>query len=409
MQTSAISALLRETPVMVTGLGVFSAAGCGIDEFFQSIVLGKGSARFSETHPQREISCPAPHVNTGTPPLRSVRKMDRSVQMAIVAVQEAWSQAKLRDSTHDPKRVSVFLGTSRGPAGKTREADQDFQESRSLPTHAPNSTLACLSGAISMGIGAEGTSLTVSATCSSASHAIALGAQQILLGLADIVVVGGAEAPLLPSIIGQMNAAGVLGQHEEAIMACRPFSSRRNGTVLGEGAAVLVLESACSARKRGVTTLARLSGWFLGTDSGQRTGIRDDGKCLQECMVKALEMAQLNPDQIGYLHAHGTGTSLNDHQEAHAINTIFPHGVPCSSTKAVTGHCMGASGAMGAIVGILAMRRGLLPPSANCHPIDPKLAIDLIHPVAHARKVEAVMINSAGFWGSTSSLIFNAS
>jgi len=234
-----------------------------------------------------------------------------------------------------------------------------------------------------------------------------VGAQQILLGAADIVLVGGAEDALNPMVLSQMAAAGVLGTHPDPAQTCRPFSRNRNGTILGEGSAFLVLESARSAHQRGRPAYSRLAGWASGSDGYQRTRMRPNGDGLHQVMTDALQMAAMAPEQIGYVHAHGTGTVLNDGQEAKAMRRLFPQGAACSSTKPITGHCMGAAAALGAIVSIEALRQQWLPPSANCQPLDPDCEPALIHPTARSSPLHAVMSNALGFWGHNVSLIFS--
>jgi 3-oxoacyl-[acyl-carrier-protein] synthase II len=234
-----------------------------------------------------------------------------------------------------------------------------------------------------------------------------LAAQQILLGTLDVALAGGCEAPLIPSIFSQLLAAGILGSHSDPALVCRPFSASRNGTVLGDAAAFVVLESSHFARSRGASALARFSGWAAGSDKIQRAGMSENSGNLQRNMLAAMELAGISPEQIGYVHTHGTGTQLNDRVEAKALMQTFPNGVPCSSTKPITGHCMGASAALGAVFAIKAMEHGLLPPSANCKPQDPDFDLDLIHSTARSARPSAVMVSSSGFWGTNAQLIFH--
>ena len=406
---SPIHRLLAEQPIVVTGLGIFSAAGrhpgdflrrsCGVSRAVPKI-LGAATTAI----------CPAPPVLLSGAEFRRVRTMDRSVQMSLAAAEDAWSTAALTGSGSGlrPDRVAVIAGTSRGPVGKFAASMNFAASDRIPPSLAPNTTIAGLSGAIAQALDARGPSVTVSATCASSAHAIALGAQQLLLGLVDAVVVGGGEAPLVPSVLIQMKAAGVLGSAPDPLRACRPFAADRNGTVLGEGAAFLVLETLAGARRRGAPPLGRLAGWALGADRIQRTGINDVAGCTESNMREALQMAGLRPEGVGYVHLHGTGTRMNDREEARAIQRVFPQGVPCSSTKPVTGHCMGAAAALGAAVGILAMREGHLPPSVNSQPRDPAVDLDLIGPLPREARPAAVLTNAAGFWGTNATLVFTA-
>jgi 3-oxoacyl-(acyl-carrier-protein) synthase len=403
-----IPALLQQNPIVVSGLGVFSAAGANVDELWRSVLAGCSPATWQEFGKEPIAVCAAPALNLRSPEFRRVHKMDRSVHLAVAAARQAWEDADLSASRPAPTRLGIIVGTSRGPAGKWDESLRQLDQGRMLPSLAANSTLACLSGVLSVIFQAQGPSFTVSATCASSAHAIALAAQQILLGAADVMLVGGTEASLHAGIVRQLHTAGVLGFHEDPARTCRPFAADRNGTVLGEGAGFLVLESARCARERNARVLARLAGWALGSEGHQRTGIREDASGLFQVMTDALQMSGMAADEIGYVNAHGTGTPLNDRQEARALQRAFPGGVPCSSTKPVIGHCMGAGAAIEAVISILALQNGVLPPTAHCLPLDPECALDVVHSEPRRCGVRAVVSNSSGFWGNNASLVFAA-
>ena len=220
---------------------------------------------------------------------------------------------------------------------------------------------------------------------------------------------GGADAPLLDAMIRQILSTGILGSHSDPRRACRPFDATRNGTIIGEGAAFLVLESLDSARRRGVPVLARLMGWAMGADSSHRTSPRDDGEGLVRVMRNALGVAGLGAGEIDYVNAHGTGTPLNDKIESLAMRRLLGdrwHQVACSSTKPVTGHCLGASSALEAVITVLGLREQLAPPTANCLEPDPECSLDLVTDRARPMNMQVAMSNSLGFWGKNASLIF---
>lgn len=395
--------LLRKTPVVVTGMGVHSAAGTTVDEFWKSILAGESLAAIEDFDGANFISCRAPDPGTAVESFPAIRKMSRVAKMACVAASQAWESSGLAEFDHHPNRGSIIVGTSRGSLFEYYNGSRKV-----LPSSAANSSGAAIAGILSRMFRIEGASFTVNNTCSSGSHSMVLAAQQILTGAADFVLVGGVEAPLFKELMSEMSMAGVLATSEDPANACRPFSFTRNGTVLGEGAAFLLLESEHSAIRRGAKYYAKLSGWALSTDNSQRTGISEDMEVMSHTLRTAIEMAGLDARDIGYVHAHGTGTKLNDYREAKVLQRTFAHGVPCSSTKPVTGHCLGAAGALGALVAIMAMRDGLLPPSSNCLPIDPDIDLELIHKLPREAKIGAVMANAAGFWGNTSSLLFTS-
>ena len=230
-----------------------------------------------------------------------------------------------------------------------------------------------------------------------------------MLGAAEIMIAGGADAPLLDPIIRQTMSTGILGSHPDPTRACRPFDASRNGTVLGEGAAFLVLESLESARSRGVPVLARLAGYAMGADSAHRTSPREDGSGLVQVMQRALLIAGIDATKIDYVNAHGTGTPLNDKIEALALQRLLGdrvRRVACSSTKPVTGHCFGASAALEAVISVLALQNQLAPPTANYREPDPECSLDLVTERPRSVDIRVVISNSLGFWGKNAALVF---
>jgi 3-oxoacyl-[acyl-carrier-protein] synthase II len=248
----------------------------------------------------------------------------------------------------------------------------------------------------------------VAASCASAAVAIAQGAEQILLGKVDAVLVGGTEAPLQAEALRQYKAAGVLATHEHPAEACRPFDLARNGLVLGEGSAFLFLESLDSARRRGARPLGHLRGWSYASEASSRTATAGAG--LVHVMNEALRLAHLAPSAIDYINLHGTGTEQGDFAEAEAVAEVFHEhpDVPCSSTKPITGHCLGATPALEAVISIEALRAQRIPLSANCPNQDPCCRIHLQKDAARPAALRNVMSNSLGFWGQYASLVFSA-
>ena len=415
MGDSILEKVLRDNPIVVTGLGVFCGAGATVQELWTNVVEGRSSAVWKKfpgrKSPLRVAVCTAPNVRTDLPELHAARKMDRCVQMALAATRQAWSDAGLDENSLPPERIGIISGTSRGPLEKIGESARLLDHGRMLPSLAANSTVACLSGALGHILGVRGAGFTVSATCASAAMAIALGAQQILTGSVDVVVAGGAEASFQPLLVSQLSVAGLLGSHEDPDRVCRPFDVTRDGILLGEGAAFIVLESALSARRRGAKIHARLAGWALGIDSAGRSGVSESGEGLLQVMNPALRLAGLDSTQVDYCNTHGTGTQLNDRAEARAMAHLMSEsekGIPCSSTKPITGHCLGATPAIEAVISIQTIRHQCLPPTINCEQPDPECALDIIPDKSRVAPVRAVMSNSLGFWGKHASLIFTS-
>lgn len=409
MNSSRLASLLSDNPIVVTGIGAFSAAGDGVSALWNGAVTGRSTAEEREfaggAEPRRFAVCAAPNIDATQPELHPVRKMDRCVQTAWLAANEAWSQSGVA-ATCEPERIGVMVGSSRGPLGKRNEALASSGNRPPRPSLAADTTFASVSGALAQFFKAKGPGAMVSATCASGAFAIALAAEQIVLGNADAMLVGGTEAPLQMALLAQLDAAGVLGSHEDPGKICRPFDASRNGLVLGEGSGFLILESARTAAARHAPVLARLAGWATGTDDSGRAGVSRQGLGLTQVMRRALQVAGLRPDQIDYINAHGTGTKLNDAAESQAVMGIFGGSVPCTSTKPITGHCLGATPALESILCIEALRHQIIPPTANCQAQDPLCLINVQPLKAQPAKIAAAMSNSLGFWGYHASLIF---
>jgi len=214
----------------------------------------------------------------------------------------------------------------------------------------------------------------------------------------------------VPLMAVQLMAARVTGWHDDPRLTCRPFDLTRNGLMMGEGAGFLVLETESAANRRNAAILARLSGWGCGIDAGGRTGVTADGEGLVRVVESALARAELSPQSIGYVNAHGTGTRLNDSVEARALNTVFGEGAvpPISSTKPITGHCLGATAAIEAVIAIEALRSGSFPPTANHEQRDPECNLDVISGAPRDLPARAVLSTSLGFWGAQAALIFES-
>ena len=288
--SSVIAKLLRDKPIVVTGMGAFSSAGDSVEALWQAAVSGRSLAAWKNFGGEDEKSsfaiCSAPGIDVSRPELRTVRKLDRSVQMAWLAADQAWKQARLTD-VYAPERVGVMLGSSRGPLGKRIESLRG-ESVKITPSMSSDSTFGSLSGALAQSFKIKGPGASVSATCASGAVAIGLGAEQILLDRADAMLVGGSEAPLEMALLEQLRVTGVMGSHERAEQACRPFDVTRNGIVVGEGSAFLLLESAEAAAARGAEVLARLVGWTLSLDNCGRTGVDHEGSALLQTMQQAL-------------------------------------------------------------------------------------------------------------------------
>ncbi len=398
-----------DDPIVVTGMGALGAGVQSAGDLFDVASRGASTGAWMDfaglSQPVAVSRAPDPEL--AGPELRYARRLDRAARMGLAAAGQAIDQAHLTEGVR-PEDVSVLIGSSRGPIGRALESARDLSSGSVAPTASAETTPASLSGVISQAFGFGGMSAVVTATCASAATAMCIGAMQIAAGEAEAVIVGGAEAPLIALLVAQLQASRVTGWAEDPALTCRPFDIDRNGLMLGEGAAVIVLERASSAERRGVLPIARLSGWGAGSDDGGRTGVTDDGEGLIRVMRRALSRAGIPAKRIGHVNAHGTATRLNDPVESRALNVFFGEGrvPPLSSTKPITGHCLGATPALEAVIAIEALRSQRLPPTANHVALDPACQVDVVHGEPRAAAIEAVLSTSLGFWGVQSALIF---
>lgn len=364
----------------ITGTGVVCPAGDSPQSLWQSVIDGRVPAErlsFSVSNGRRieAIACPCPEPVLRDSDRRVVAKSDRITRLALAAARSAWESADLHHRDISPARIAIIAGTSRGPSERWNEAFIRLHEGRPmLPTLTTTSTVASLSGAISLALGTRGPSLTVSATCASAAHAIATGAAFLESDLADIVLAGGSDAPLNAFVIEQMRAAGLLADHSDPKLACRPFHPDRNGLVPGDGAAFLVMERSDTDQ----TPLAFLKGFAIGTSDTGKAGVGEDGAALGNIVQQALSNAAISASDVDFINAHGTGTPANDAAEEAAYASVLPH-TPFASTKAFTGHCLGATPAIEAVYCIEQLRR--------------------------QKEAKIALSTSVGFWGQLAALL----
>lgn len=416
LPVSPLTALLRHDPIVVSGMGAVSAAGHGVRELWEAVAARRGLANWVElTLPQggksRVAGCAVPTPDWAGHPWRGMaRRVDAGAGYALHAARQAAVQAGIFDQAVAADRLGVICGTSRGPLEKWEEASQLVRTGRRMkPTLAATTTLAAGAGALAQVLDARGPSWMVSAACASGAYAIAAAAEQILLGHADVMLAGGADEALNAVIYAGLDAAGVLaGGGSPPEQRCRPFSEGRTGLVPGSGAGMVVLELLSSARRRGAEPLAVLSGWCLGMDPAGLAGMHPHGPGLQRTMRGALSMAGLETCQIGYINAHGTGTITNDAAEAAAIAAVFGScPAPVSSSKSTTGHCLGATPALEAVLCVEALRRSMLPPAFPDKTTDPACAGLTFSQGGPVPELRHVLSNSAAFWGFHASLIFS--
>ena len=343
---------------------------------------------------------------------KEARRMDRFAQFAAVAAQEACRQANLEPGKGDPYRVGVIIGSGIGgitTLSQQFEVLRDRGPRRVSPFLIPMMLGDMASAQVSMVTGSMGANYCLVSSCSSGADALGQGWQMVRRGQEDIVLAGGSEAPVAPVAVAGFNALRALSRfNEDPSKASRPFDIRRDGFVIGEGSAVLVLESEESANRRGVTPLAELRGYAATSDAHHLTEPSVTGESAAKAMTLALEEAGLNPSDIDYLNAHGTSTPLNDRHETKAIKAALgddAYRVPISSSKSMTGHLLGSGGALEASICVMAMQDSLVPPTINLEEPDPDCDLDYTPNQARSKEINATMSNSFGFGGHNSVLI----
>ncbi len=402
---------------VVTGLGLVTPLGRKPAEVFDALTSGRsGLVRPPEGHPAAgwlESAGIAPAIDgREVLPPTEVRCVDRFVLLALAAADDAIADAGLRIGTDvDPRRVAVVLATGGGGL-ETFEQQSHRRLERGRPAVSPYllpgmlSNMAAARIAIKYGI--RGYSSAIVTACAAGAQAIAEALRLIRADEADVVVCGGSESSLHPTIAAAFaNSRALAAGWDDPTQSSRPFDTGRNGFVLGEGSAVLVVERADHAAARGAAGYADLLGWGASTDAHHPTMPRPDGEGAADSMRAALRSAALAPSDIDYVNAHGTGTKLGDSAEAAALRTVFGAGQPAvSSTKGATGHLLGAAGAVEAAVSVLALSGGLLPPTANLESPDPSHELDHVRGSARPAAVRHVLSNSFAFGGHNVSLVF---
>jgi 3-oxoacyl-[acyl-carrier-protein] synthase II len=399
----------------VTGIGLVSPVGTSAAEVFAAACEGRsGAVRPAPEHPLHGLLDVAAFSADIDPvsvlPATEARFVDRAIVMALRAAEDALADAGLEVGRDvDPSRVAVVVSGVGGLALLSEQVTSYAGKGRLgvspylLPGVLPNMAAARI--AIKFGI--QGFTSSVGTACASGAQSIGEALRILRAGEADVVLAGCSEAPLFPTFAAAFgNARALAHGWADPTDASRPFDRRRNGLVLAEGAGVLVLERAEHARARGAGRYADVLGWAATNDAYHPTTPRPDGSVAARCMSLALRDAGLEPADVGYLNAHGTGTKAGDLAELRAIRTVYGQSSPpVSSTKGVTGHLLGASGVIEAAIGMLALQRGLLPPTANLDDPEPDPEVDHIVKEPRAAQPGVVLSNSFGFGGHNVSLV----
>jgi nodulation protein E len=394
--------------VAITGLGVVSALGVGRQAFWDALAAGRsGTGRITHFNPAL-VSIPiAAEVRDFDPerdlPGAPLDILDRFSQLALLAAREAVAHAGVTFDNGTRDRAGVSIGTGIGGAVTEDALYRRYyaeKQERPHPFAIPRIMNSAAASQVGMAYGLRGPSISISTACSSAGHSIGEAYEMIRVGRADIMLAGGADAPITAPVIKVWEAMRVLANTDDPATACRPFSRNRIGIVIGEGAGVVVLEEWERARARGAAIVAELAGYGATSDAAHITqpGIEAPANAIRT----ALAEGGLEPEQIQYVNAHGTGTQLNDSTETAILKHVFgPHAskLAVSSTKSMHGHVMGASGAIELVATLLAMEHSTAPPTINYSEPDPACDLDYVPNTARPMAIEGAISNSFAFGG----------
>ena len=399
-------------------MGAVSPLGLNCRETFDGLAAGRSGIARIASFDATGLACRIAGEVKGFEPTdymdrKMARRIGRYAQFSIAATREALEQAGLDLENEDPSRIACIVSSAIADFPMVEdEMNKIFaQGKRNIsPFTVPRVSTSMAAGNIALEFGLTGVSYSLSSACATGSHSIANAMMLLRLGMADVVLAGGAESAICDTFVSSYIAMRALSQrNDEPQRASRPFDVDRDGFVIAEGCGVLVLETLERAKKRGAPILAELVGTGLTCDAFHITSAHPDGKGAAQAMTAALQSAGLNAADVDYINAHGTSTEVNDTIETKAIRTVFgqhARQVAVSSTKSMTGHAIGAAGALEAVICIMALNDNLIPPTINLDNPDPLCDLDYVPHHARERELQTVMSNSFAFGGQNSVLIF---
>jgi 3-oxoacyl-[acyl-carrier-protein] synthase II len=403
--------------VVVTGIGIISPVGLDAVTTWDSLINGRGGVdNITLFDASNHITKFAAEVKNFDPnkyiDRKLVRRMDRFTQLAVAASQEAVRDSGLVIDDSNRNDISVMVGSGIGGLGTLSEQLRILIEKgpdRVSPFLIPMMISDMAGAQISINIGAKGANVCSTSACSSGSDAIGNAYEILKRGDGAVIVTGGAEAVVTPIGVAGFNAARTLStRNDDPKHASRPFDLTRDGFVMGEGAAIIILETLEFAKQRGAHILAEIIGYGASSDAYHITSPPEGGEGAVRAMKMALRKAEIAPAEIDYINAHGTSTEINDKTETKAIKTVFgdyAYKVPVSSTKSMTGHMIGAAGAIEAAICVLTIQNGIIPPTINYSTPDPECDLDYVPNVARRANVKTALSNTFGFGGHNSCLI----
>ena len=404
--------------VVVTGLGAVTPLGVGLEPTWEAILAGRSGVgritKFDPSHFPTTIAAevkgfvPEDHVDR-----KEVKRMDPFIHLAMASTGFAMNDSGLTIDEKIAQRVGVYMGSGLGGLSTLERYHQDYLEGgvrKISPFFIPMLISNLAPGHIAIRYRAKGPNITTTTACAASSHAIGEALLAVRRGVCDAAIAGGTEATITPMALGGFCAMKALStRNDDPTGASRPFERDRDGFVMGEGAAMLILEELEFAKKRGAKIYAELCGYGASGDAHHITAPAPGGEGAVRCMQAAMEDARVRPEEVGYINAHGTSTPYNDLFETMAIKTVFgdhARKMMVSSTKSMTGHLLGAAGALEGIFCVLAIREGAIPPTINYESVDPECDLDYVPNTARQKEVRYVLSNSFGFGGTNSCLLF---
>jgi len=403
--------------VVITGMGVVSPIGIGIKKFKEALFAGKsGVRRITCFDPSPYRSQMAGEVRDFNPQQylspKEIKRMDRFTQLGIVAAEEAIKGAEIDFEKEDPTKIGVLVGSGVGGLSTIEREETILLEKgpqRVSPFLIPMLITDIASAQISIRYGLSGPNFSISTACATGNHSIGEAFKIVQRGDAEIMIAGGTEAAITPlGLAGFCSMRALSTRNEEPEKASRPFDRKRDGFVIGEGAGIVVLERLSRAKKRGASILGEIIGFGMSADAYHVTQPVEDGRGIKEAMMKALRDAEISPEEVGYINAHGTSTPLNDKMETRAIKDVFgtyAYQIPISSTKSMTGHLLGATGGVELIACLLALNEGIIPPTINYENPDPECDLNYVPNQAREAKIKIALSNSMGFGGHNAVLV----
>lgn len=403
--------------VVITGMGTINSLGFSVPETWSAVIRGQsGVAKITSFTTDEFLVQIACEVKDFHPeqfmPSKEARRRDRFQQLATVAGKEAILQSGIEVTDENRGRMGVVLSSAIGGLETLIENTRIVYEQgprKVSPFAIPMLMSNGAAGMMAIDYGFNGPAYSVASACASGSDGIGFAWLLIKSGMVDVVIAGASEATITPVGIALFDRLGAMSRKNDAYeMTPQPFDKNRDGLVMGEGAAVVVLESEIHAKARGVEILAELAGYGATADAFHITAPTEDGAGGARAIQMALQSAGLNEDQVDYINAHGTATVLNDLSETRAIKKVFKENayrIPISSTKSMTGHMMGATGALELIFCVLAVRNGMIPPTIHYQEPDPECDLDYVPNQARMHKVDVAISNAFGFGGHNSVLL----